>query len=362
LLNNSINNASLDPTCDYILRDQQEQLDYSYACGCLITMIITLGIVDMHVENMIVSNKLPVLIDLENCFYIDSHPAINKTLVFQHQRGSFSHKSTSPKQYSEIFDITGLQTPAIEIVEKNRSYTVYRIVDNKPIPYIIDATEAGRGIDSTLDILHNQSVEFDIWFKEIKERNLCVRYTPARTSEFKNQIDVFFDRYLIGGSNNVPNEIEEFKKIILEEGEQEIGQAVLQNPLFINNNAIYNTNSIDRYMDEILGGNVPIYFTLINSKLLFDFSSRSINDPFPEHIISQASVQNSALQPMAHIDFFPVKPLDHIYNRFQGMVANRDNEKIKLKEELVISLQQERPQPVESKEETTCCSPQCRIM
>jgi hypothetical protein len=152
--------ASNDSSCNYILRTKNEEDDFSFACGCLITVMTTLGIIDMHVENMIVSNKLPILIDLESSFKIDKASTIEKTLAFQVDRGSFSHKSTAPKEYAHLYNITGLQTPTIDMIEKNRSYTIFKIKDDKPIPYALDNHVMAHGISAALEIFKHKHKEF----------------------------------------------------------------------------------------------------------------------------------------------------------------------------------------------------------
>jgi ASC-1-like (ASCH) protein len=316
--------ASADDTCNYVLRTSQEEEDFSFACGCLITVMTTLGIIDMHIENMIVSNKLPVLIDLESSFRIDAMTTIKSTLAFEINRGSFSHKSTTPKEFAQLYNISGLQTPAIEMIEKNRSYTVFQIKNNKAVPYALAQQTVLDGISVTLDIFKNQKELFDKWFQDIKGFDICVRYIPAKTSLFSEFREKIMDK-LITDKKSLDEAVAEFKMDISDPSTME------NDPLKEQFISIFHKNVVERVGIELSQGNIPAYFTSITSNQLYDFTNQLI----PK--VGSVEIE----EPTSHLEtksdeesFFPIPCYTHIEQRFSSIVQNIDNEKQRLSQEL----------------------------
>jgi hypothetical protein len=317
--------ASNDSSCNYILRNKNEEDDFSFACGCLITVMTTLGIIDMHVKNMIVSNKLPVLIDLESSFKIDTTPTIEKTLVFQANRGSFSHKSTAPKEYAHLYNISGLQAPTIDIIEKNRSYTIFQIKNNKPVPYTVNSKIMANGITITLDILKNKKDEFQKWFECVKRFNICVRHIPLSTTRFCELRELIFDN-LITKKESLEATISKFQTIFSDPNNPVV---TTPNDQGIFNNSICHESVIGRMLIELSQGNIPVYFTLIANNQLFDFTNQLI----PKN----CNIQNKDVKLYAE-DFFTVSCYTHIFSRFMYIMENIEGEKERLITELEDSV------------------------
>jgi hypothetical protein len=322
--------ASNDSSCNYILRNENEENDFSFACGCLITIMTTLGIIDMHVENMIVSNKLPVLIDLESSFKTVDASTIENTLAFKTDRGSFSHKSTAPKEYAHLYNITGLQSPTIEIIEKNRSYTIFQIKNNEPIPFALKLNKATYGISTTLSIFKNNIAMFNIWFEDIKRFNICVRYIPVSTSVFFQLRDAFFDG-LIKNKQTLQNAIIELQDQL---ELADVSSNQLGNPNGIVDDSIYHTNVVRRMAIELSEGNIPVYFTSISGTKLYDFANQIIPKMTSNNNVSFGSNMLEEDIKIAEADFFS-RPCHHIiHSRFNHIVENIEEEEERLNREL----------------------------
>ena len=286
--------------CEYILINDEEANNYSYASGCLIAIMLMLGVVDMHVENMIVSKKLPVLLDLENSFRIDEdEPTIQKTLVLHRNRGSMSHKSTIPKSYSVLFNIGGKQSVQLEEIGKNRAY-LYEKEGSCLKAFKIREDSAISGLNDTFKICANKRELFSQWVKSVE--NICVRYIPFNTPQFIAEIDRA--RLLI--MENIPAQFYEFKQNLLTAKPHDCTSDSSR----INNYSIYNEETIDEYISEISTGNVPVYYIFLNNNALFDF-------------------KGTQLEPA----FFSETPYEHIMNRFYKFIEDSQYVE-KYKEEL----------------------------
>jgi hypothetical protein len=322
--------ASNDSSCNYILRNESEEDDFSFACGCLITIMTTLGIIDMHVENMIVSNKLPVLIDLESSFKTIDASTIENTLAFKTDRGSFSHKSTAPKEYAHLYNITGLQSPTIEIIEKNRSYTIFQIENNEPVPFALKLNKSTDGISTTLSIFKNNIAMFNTWFNDIRRFNICVRYIPVSTSVFFQLRDAFFDG-LIKSKQTLENAIIELQDQ-LELADVPSNQS--ENPNAIIDDSIFHTNVVRRMAIELSEGNIPVYFTSISGTKLYDFANQVIPKITLNNNISFGINIHDEDIKIAEADFFS-HPCHHIiHSRFNHIVENIEKEEERLNREL----------------------------
>jgi hypothetical protein len=358
-----------DPNCSYILRTEEDQNNFSFSAGCLSAIMIALGIIDMHAENMIVSNKLPVLIDLENSFLIDDAPTISKTLVFRPDMGSFSPKSVIPKLYDELLDIHGIQTLNIEQIEKNRSFTVFQIKNGTAEPYLIDQQKAKNGINFIIDCFVEMKHEFDTWFKNVNDFNICVRYIPLSTSVFRTDLEGLL-ACIIKPGIDLHNEIKQFQNALSDVYDTEQAESKEAN-----NYAIYQKSCLDAYVDELLRGNIPVYYVFVKEKELYDFNSRLLKiNPINSTAVNgnEATEIKDTTPPKS---FFNVSPISHIKLRFDTICSNHELTKDQLNAELASELKRlgnevdeiknvnapnnSSSQPTENKENKCGC---CRLM
>ncbi len=156
---------------------------------------------DLHIKNIIVSNKKPYLID---CEYAMSDPSnnIGKTAIFTNFEGSIDYGSFDGNvNYDEYVykitdDYTGKMTVQNIVSNELKEYHGNKIIDAQGNPYMVTVEDCKLIFDQFQNCLRQLSQQSDLvdWLSKLDK--IMLRYIPGGTSI---EHDAF--SYIYGYSN-----------------------------------------------------------------------------------------------------------------------------------------------------------------
>ncbi len=254
--------------CDFILRTQEQCERYSYVCGLTTAMILAVGAVDMHHENMIIAKGLPFLIDLECGLHPEAALDVTDTSLISGEKAAFS-----PASRRDAYP-PGSEQKAEEMVivgEKNLVY--YYDAQHQVLKAFPPEKEAFiRGLRKGIEIIAmraNKDKKTVLeWFSQKQTAQMLARYIPYNTSDWARLLNrqiqsdyspsVFQDQILATLKKDLPN-------------------------LTINEKGLY---------EELAAHSIPWFYVQVNGKDLYDFNSEAIR-PNNQAFFSTAPLQRS---------------------------------------------------------------------
>jgi hypothetical protein len=179
---------------DFVVETDEEVECYSYQCGIITAIARIFGISDIHVQNFIISGKLPCLIDTEVSFRPDLFSirnigclwgtgAMRKDAIYPHLPGRV------------LYDSSGLlaELSGIREIEKNRLYRLYRLSDDNSLIACGPTREKFvGGFNRALDIIKEHADEFFSWIHSDVVRNTWVRVVPCDTEELGVMVQYYW--------------------------------------------------------------------------------------------------------------------------------------------------------------------------
>jgi hypothetical protein len=170
--------------CDYITHDEKDIKQYSFDCGVLMGLIQIVGLADIHCENLIISNKRPMLIDGEICCTFRDLD-MELTNCFEEDSGAMIGKSSSQSFYYCLVDVTGKIQVPIKHLEKNLLFLNDHgnLVAYSPTPELFL-----EGFKLALQIIKNDDEVLN-WYKQPQVQNMIIRVIPKNTGDFKQELD-----------------------------------------------------------------------------------------------------------------------------------------------------------------------------
>lgn len=244
--------------CDYITDKQSDVEKYSYLCGAYGAAMCALGISDMYVENVIISNKKPYLIDLGAALNI-SASEIDGAMVFNRAHGAFLDDTRAPVRWSCFLDAGGeLSSSSENKVEKNRFYMQDKL---EPCRQVIP--ELYRGFQDIVDIICKNKDEFINYTESLADTP--VRVIAISKAEMYEIQDRFIKSRFSPESIDFNASVQEKKLRLLSKFEQ--------NP---DSDCHFKAYSSQYLQKELSNGSFAVFYAKSNSRVLYDCKGEEI--------------------------------------------------------------------------------------
>nr|HAT8714521.1 DUF4135 domain-containing protein [Legionella jordanis] len=305
--------------CDFLVKGDSDRKQYSYDCGMLLAVMTLTGLSDSHLENIIIHELRPMLIDGEACFCQRVSPTPQDFSAFDAVSGSMNALSTANEDFYFLFDITGIQKISISKGAKN---VLYEIDENgEVVACQPDKELLKEGYRDGLELMAKHGQAFLAWFEQPHVMHMMIRVIPQKTSAFaseiekmkrekysydryekyclanlrKNGIDQYYDAVVKYNSTRQITAQDEQKMVSKEpDAVQEMhssGMAIAEDsaydyvsrelpPYPVPNGIIFaNDDRSSNIFSEYQNNSVPVYYTRASSKELLDFNGNPLSMP-----------------------------------------------------------------------------------
>jgi hypothetical protein len=255
--------------CDYITDRPLDVERYSYLCGAYAAAMSVLGITDMHVENVIISDKKPYLIDLEVALKVSAQ-GVDNSLAFDPIFGAFLSGTRGPAHWSCVLDVEGEFSPrGHNKIEKNRYYTqlpkgcLFISADSlKPCDHDYDHVE--RGFKDVVNIICNDKPSFLSYLDSLND--IPIRAVPIATSDmYGTQAGFIAMSFTAAG-------VDGFAATIKEQRLEEL-KGFAQDP---KRERTFIPYSPEYFVDQLSRQSIPSYYLRANNPELLDCRGNAI--------------------------------------------------------------------------------------
>lgn len=178
---------------DFTLENQSEIDDYSYLMGIIAAVCYGLGIDDRHAENILLSNKIPLLIDLET---------------------SLSSVVKKVQNTGILCPTAGALVPDVRTMINNGKDPNSVAVNINRFVIMPNKAKFLEGLQQGLKLVAQHGEEFVNSLKE-RDMTLSTRYVPTQTSELYGELNS--SDFLFGDYGSRDNANVELKKDISKE-------------------------------------------------------------------------------------------------------------------------------------------------
>lgn len=303
-----------DLSCDYIAKNQEEHLCYSYQCGVLAAMATALGITDMHIQNLIVSRIQPYLIDLEVSFN-QVEASVKATGLLDPVTGSMLKRAIESTSLYFLNSIEGLDQVGINLPQKNQFYLFN---PNGPKPMLVNPeTEIfNQGFIYFMELLTHKNESFRQWLAHPLVQSMSVRILPYATSDFIDWLSQYkFEDFQFLSADEQSEKLEKEKEIFFIDLLKQQVMAVMDSNTSEPVLAVFNPVNIKDNFDSL---NIPVFYMKAGENRLIDSAGDTVEINY-KRIAELCELEEDESQKLSdlfpHTHYFNTTPLEFIVNQ-----------------------------------------------
>lgn len=289
--------------CDYVVRSLKQVSRFSRQCGMLAGMATAFGITDMHLENLIVSNLQPYLIDLEISLN-QVQLSLEATGFLEGNSGSMLSHLEHHTNFTHLSSIDGMDIVGASIPQKNR---LYRLNEQERLELCkINKVDFDQGFEEVINFIANNGKEFLRWLDHPLLNQASVRIIPYETQRF------YKDMTMLQSMKFKKTDFDDLKNSWIK---YEIQQLDNLSNITEHRFAIFLSDNV---YNNLIAGNVPVYYMKTSGKSLINSDGQVVIIDY-DKVGKCSSIERIQL-PKNTNDYLQETPLNYIYQQVTRLI------------------------------------------